>query len=174
MSPETIFRIHLILGYVAWLLCFRVYLMPRLNSMDSVAAQRALATLHSFRFFGLVFILPGVVGPNLPAGFAPFAAYWDFATGILAMLALLTVRIRPLFWLFVVAYNLVGVIDLILDYYHATRDNLPAIAGQLGAAYAIPILYVPLLMITHVVALYLLLRPQTATVRALAGHVATS
>jgi hypothetical protein len=76
MSPETIFRIHLILGYVAWLLCFRVYLYPRLKSMDKVAAGRAIATLHSFRF-RLVFILPGVVGPNLPASFAPFAATPD-------------------------------------------------------------------------------------------------
>ena len=47
-------------------------------------SQRAIATLHSFRFFGLVFILPGVIGPNLPAGFAEFAAYGDFVTGILA------------------------------------------------------------------------------------------
>jgi hypothetical protein len=89
MSPETIFNLHLILGYVAWLLCFGVYILPRLKSMDLVAAQRAIATLHSFRFFGLVFILPGVVGPNLPAaGFAAFAAYWDLATGVLAILAL--------------------------------------------------------------------------------------
>ena len=56
-----------------------------------VDAHRAIATLHSFRFFGLVFVLPGVVGPNLPADFAVFAAYWDLATGVLAMLALLTV-----------------------------------------------------------------------------------
>jgi len=174
MSPETIFNVHLILGYVAWLLCFRTYLLPRLKSMDLVAAQRAVATLHSFRFFGLVFILPGIVGPNLPAGFAPFAAYWDLATGVLAMLALLTVRIRPLFWLFVVAFNLVGTIDLILDYYHATRVGLPALAGQLGATYAIPIIYVPLLMITHVVAFYLLLRRQPKTARTFVGEAAAS
>jgi hypothetical protein len=174
MSPETIFRIHLILGYVAWLLCFRVYVFPKLKSMDHVAAQRAIATLHSFRFFGLVFILPGVVGSNLPAGFAPFAAYWDLATGVLAMLALLTVRIRPLFWLFVAAFNLVGIVDLILDYYHATRLDVPAVAGQLGAAYFIPVIYVPLLMITHVTAFYLLLRPQPGAARVLAGSAATT
>ena len=173
MSPETIFRLHLILGYVAWLLCFRAYFLPRLNSVDQVEAHRAIATLHSFRFFGLVFILPGVVG-NLPASFATFAAYWDFATGVLAILALLTVRIRPLFWLFVVAFNLVGVVDLILDYYHAIQVGLPAMAGQLGAMYWIPILYVPVLMITHVVAFYLLLRPQPKAVRALAGEAAAS
>ena len=175
MSPQTIFNLHLVLGYVAWLLCFRAYLLPKLKSMDQVEAQRVIATLHSFRFFGLVFILPGVVGPNLPAaGFATFAAYWDLATGVLAIVALLTVRIRPLFWLFVVAFNLVGTIDLILDYYHAVQVGLPALAGQLGATYAIPIIYVPVLMITHVVAFYLLLRPQPKTVRALAGNAAAS
>src|SRR5499427_6783001 len=174
MSPATVFQIHLVLGYVPWLLCFGAYVWPRLKSMEPVEAQRAIATLHSFRFFGLVFILPGVVGPNLPAAFATFAAYWDFATGVLAILALLTVRIRPVFWLFVVAFNLVGMVDLIFDYYHAVQVGLPAMAGQLGATYAIPIIYVPVLMITHVVAFYLLLRPQPKAVQAFAGDVAVS
>jgi hypothetical protein len=158
MSSERLFQIQLILGYVAWLLCFSVYVWPRLKAMGRFDAQRAIATLHSFRFFGLVFILPGIVGPNLPAGFATFAAYGDFATGVLAMLALLAARIRPLFWSFVVAFNLVGATDIIVDYYHAIQVGLPAMPGQLGATYPIPIIYVPLLMITHVVAFYLLVR----------------
>jgi hypothetical protein len=166
MSPQILFQSHLVLGYVAWLLCFGVYIWPRLKAMEHFEAQRAIATLHSFRFFGLVFILPGVVSPDLPAYFATFAAYWDFATGILAMLALLTVRIRPAFWLFVVAFNLVGFVDLILDYYHAVQVELAARAGELAATYAIPIIYVPILMITHVVAFYLLLRPQLTAMRA--------
>jgi hypothetical protein len=172
MSTQAIFQIHLMLGYVAWLLCFGVYIWPRLRSMDQVEAQRAIATLHSFRFFGLVFLVPGVVGPDLPASFATFAAYVDFATGVLAILALLTVRIRPLFWAFIVAFNLVGISDLILDYYHAVEIGLPATAGQFGATYAIPIIYVPLLMITHVAALYLLMRSSAAQV--FAGQAAVS
>src|SRR5499427_10112313 len=171
MSPETLFRIHLILGYVAWMLCFRSYLWPRLKSMDQIEAQRAIATLHSFRFFGLVFIVPGVVG-NLPEGFATFAAYGDFTTGLLAILALFTVRIRPVIWLFVVAFNLVGSADLIIDYYNATELGLPALAGELGSTYVIPIIYVPLLMITHVVAFYLLLRQQRTAHRTIAANVA--
>ncbi|HEY2533107.1 MAG TPA: hypothetical protein VGJ20_35130 [Xanthobacteraceae bacterium] len=174
MSPATIFQIHLVLGYVPWLLCVGAYVLPWLKSMDRVEAQRAIATLHSFRFFGLVFIVPGIVGPNLPGGFATFAAYGDFATGLLAMAALLTVRIRPLFWLLVVAFNLVGATDLIVDYYHGNQVGLPALAGELGATYAIPIIYVPLLMITHVIAFYLLLRPQPEAGRALAGDAAAS
>ena len=140
MSPAAICsKLHLVLG-----ICGMAALLRRVRpavgfkSMERVEALRAIATLHSLRFFGLVFILPGVVGPNLPAGFAVFAAYGDLATGVLALLALLTVRTRPLFLLFVVGFNLIGAADLILDYYHAIRVGLPAVAGQLGAAYVDP------------------------------------
>jgi hypothetical protein len=156
---------------VPWLLSFGAYIWPRLRAMDRSEAQRVIAALHSFRFFGLVFIVPGVVGPNLPVDFAAFAAYGDFATGVLAMLALLTTRIRPVFWLFVVAFNVVGAFDIIVDYYHGIQVGLPALAGQLGAGYAIVMIYVPLLMITHMVAVYLLVRPQAEANRQLASAV---
>ncbi|MBZ9735997.1 hypothetical protein LB534_15395 [Mesorhizobium sp. CA18] len=158
MSPAMIFNIHLVLGYVPWLLCFAAYIWPRLRSMEPIEAQRAIATLHSFRFFGLVFLIPGVVGPDLAPAFASFAAYGDFATGLLAMLALFTVARPVIFWPLVVAFNLVGVVDIVGDYYHGVALDLPGHAGQLGTTYAIPILYVPLLMVTHVAAFYLLAR----------------
>ena len=122
----------------------------------------------------MIDVVPGVVGSNLPAGFATFTAYGDFATGVLAMLALLTVRIRPVFWLFVIAFNLAGASDIIIDYYHGNQLGLPALAGELGAGYAIIIIYVPLLMITHIVAFYLLLRPQRTATSAFAGDAAMS
>jgi hypothetical protein len=147
MSPVIIFNLHLVLGYVAWMLCTNVYILPKLKAMSRIDAQRAIATLHSFRFFGLVFILPGIVGNNLPAGFAPFAAYGDFATGLLAMLALLTIRVRFLF-------------------YHGVTLGLPGLSGELGATYAIVIVYVPILMITHFISFYLLLRRQSEVTRA--------
>ena len=174
MPPQLIFLLHLILGYAACLLCYRSYVLPRLQAMNRMDAQRVIATVHSFRFFGLVFLLPGVVGPNLPAGFATFAAYWDFTTGILAILALLTVRVRPIFWLFVGAFNLVGTTDLIVNYYHAIKVGLPALAGQFGAVYVVPILYVPMLMITHMTAFYFLIGPKNQLVQALPAEVVSS
>src|SRR5512146_1152158 len=171
MSPQILFPLQLVLGYVAWFLCVRSYVLPRLNRVDPVAAHRAIATFHSSRFFGLVFILPGVVAPGLPAHFAGFAAWWDLATGLLAILALVTVRIRPLFWLFVVSFNLAGATDLILDYVHAIEAGLPAVAGRLGAAYFIPVIYVPALMITHVVAFQLLLRHRSRAAQPMTGEV---
>ena len=67
----------------------------------------------------------------------------------------------------------VGATDLILDYFHAVRIGLPAVAGQLGAAYAIPVFYVPALMISHVAAFYLLTRHQPKAVWTL-GREATA
>jgi hypothetical protein len=165
MSTQSIFFTHLGLGYVAGLLCFTAYIWPWLKSMDQLAAQRAIATFHSFRFFGLVFILPGLVGPNLPHAFAEAAAFGDFATGILAMLALAAIRLRPVFWTFAAAFNVVGAGDILFDYYNATRFDLPAHAGDLAATYAIPIIYVPMLMITHMAAFFLLLRGASRQVR---------
>ena len=160
MPPSIIFNIHLILGYVCWLFCWPA-IWSRLRAMDRVEAQRLIAMLHSFRFFGLVFILPGVTGRALPPGFASFAAYGDLATGLLAMAALATIRIRRLFWSSVLAFNLVGATDILVDYYHGVRLDLPSAAGELGATYAIVMIYVPILMISHVAAFALLLRPAT-------------
>ncbi|MES2044810.1 MAG: hypothetical protein V4475_13130 [Pseudomonadota bacterium] len=162
MSSAVIFPLQLALGYVAWLLFFGGFGWSRLKAMDPVSAQRVIATLHGFRFFGLAFLVPGVVGPQLPASFAVAAAYGDFTTGVLALQALATVRVRPLFWTLVVAFNLVGMVDLLVAYYHAMQAGLPAVAGQLGATYAIPVIYVPLLMITHVMAFRLMLRRRSA------------
>jgi len=171
MLPQNIFRIDMALGYVAWALFMAAYVWPRLKTMDRVQAHRAIATFNSFRFFGLVFLLPGFVGPNLPEVFARTAAYGDLATGVLALLALMTVRVRSLFWPLVWAFNLVGFADLVIDTATAVRLNLPSVAGQLGAGYAIPMLYVPALFITHLLAFRLLLRPAHEPNSALAHPV---
>jgi hypothetical protein len=83
MLPQIIFLTHLVLGYVACLLCFGVYVLPRLRSMERMEAHRVIATVHSFRFFGLVFILPGVVGLNLQAP---------------SLRLLLTATLQPEYW----------------------------------------------------------------------------
>jgi hypothetical protein len=34
MSPEILSQIHLVLGYVAWLLCFGAHIWPRLKAQS--------------------------------------------------------------------------------------------------------------------------------------------
>jgi hypothetical protein len=172
MSAASIFLIDMALGYLASALVIATYVWPRLKAMDRLEAHRAIASFHGFRFFGMVFLLPGFVGPNLPQGFAAPAAYGDFAAGLLAILALLTARVRFLFWPLVWGFNLVGLADLVIDTVNAVRLGLPGVAGQLGAAYAIPMLYVPALFWTHLLAIWLLLRPSRAPAGAYAASVA--
>ena len=76
--------------------------------------------------------------------------------------------------LFVVAFNLVGMVDLIVDYYHAIRVGVPAHGRKVGDTYAIPILYVPLLMITHIAVFYFLARPRSKAAQILVDDGATS
>ena len=165
MLAKDIFNIDMGLGYLACALCIATYVWPRLRAMDRVEAHRAIATFNSFRFFGLAFLLPGFVGPKLPQAFATQAAYGDLATALLAILALLTVRVHFLFWALVWVFNLVGLADLVIDTARAVSVNLPSAAGQLGAGYAIPMLYVPALFWMHLLAFRLLLRPGRVTAR---------
>jgi hypothetical protein len=58
-------------------------------------------------------------------------------------------------------------IHLVLGY--VIQAGLPALAGQLGSTYFIPVIYVPLLMTTHILALYWLARPQPKAGSALIG-----
>jgi hypothetical protein len=171
-----IFRGQLVFAYLPAALLVGTFVLPWLRGMEHVRAQRIIATFHSFRYVGLIFIVPGVVGSSIPPAFAAPAAFGDLATSVLAIMTLLTVRFHRVFWSFAVAFNLVGLYDLTSAYVHGNASGLAPAAGQLGAAYFIPILYVPLLMLTHLVALYLMIealqrRSQRAAAAATAGAV---
>ena len=100
-------------------------------------------------------MLPGVVSPDLPTGWARPAAYGDVIAAILALLALAGLRSRsglPLVWVF----NIWGCADLLYAFYQGNRVGLEP--GQLAAAYFIVTVLVPLLLITHGLLFLLLLR----------------
>ena len=102
--------------------------------------------LHSFRFIGLAFLVPGVVSPDLPSAFAHSAAYGDIVAATLALLSLLLLP-RGVGIVVAWVFNLWGSADLLNAFYQANAAGL--VPGQLGAAYFIPTLFVPLLLITH-------------------------
>ena len=131
------------------------YIWPELRHRQRDDALRPLLILHSFRFEGLVFLVPGVVSPDLPAAFAHSAAYGDIMAATLALLSLLTLPTRAgivIVWIF----NLWGSADLLRAFYEGNAGGL--LAGQLGAAYFIPV--VPLLLITHGLIFRILLQHQ--------------
>jgi hypothetical protein len=154
---QAAFGISVAFSFLAWGLVAGRYLWPALRRMPLLAAMRAILTLHAFRFVGLAFMVPGVVSPALPAGFARADAYGDLAAAVLAVLALCLLPGRAgvtLTW----AFNVWGTVDLLNAFYEGNRFGL--MAGQLGAAYFIVTMVVPLLLITHGVMFALLLRRQ--------------
>jgi len=71
VPPQALFGISVALGFLAWGIVAARYLWPYLRSQPRVDALRALLILHSFRFIGLAFLIPGVVAPDLSAARTP-------------------------------------------------------------------------------------------------------
>lgn len=157
MQMQLYFFLSIGFSWIAWGIVVVRYIWPELRSRSRAEALRPLLILHSFRFIGLAFLVPGVVSPDLPPAFSHSAAYGDIIAAALALLALLSLS-RPagivVSWIF----NLWGIADLLNAFYQANHAGLSA--GQLGAAYFIPTLIVPLLMITHGLTFRILLQPQ--------------
>ena len=157
MLPQLCFFASIAFSFMAWGIVAARYIWPELSPRPRADALRPLLILHSFRFVGLAFLVPGVVSPDLPSAFAQSAAYGDI---IAAMLALLSLLLAPrgagvvMAWIF----NLWGSADLLNAFYQARHSGLAA--GQLGATYFIPTFVVPLLLITHGLAFRILLQPQ--------------
>jgi hypothetical protein len=161
MQPQLVFGISVLLGLVVWGIIGARDIWPALRRRPRAQALRPLLLLHAFRFVGLAFLVPGVVSPDLPAGFARPAAYGDLATSILALLAIATSRSRPgtiVVWVF----NIVGTVDLLNAFYQGNRLGVGIAPGLQGAAYFIPTVVVPLLLVTHVLVFCILLRRDAA------------
>src|SRR5215813_12572540 len=154
MTTRALFGISIILSFVAWGFVVGRDIWPALRGQSRVDALRPILVLHSFRFVGLAFLIPGVVSPDLPATFARPAAYGDLATAILALLAIATLRSK-LGIILVWAFNVLGSVDLLHAFYEGNRIRLSP--GDQGAAYFIPTVLVPPLLITHGLVFRLLL-----------------
>ena len=156
MPPLAFFGTSVVLGFVAWGIIAVRYLWPALRSQPRARALRPLLLLHSFRFIGLAFLVPGVVSPDLPAAFARPAAYGDLIAAVLALLALAALP-SGLGIVLVWVYNLWGSADLLYAFYQGLI-GVGLEPGQLGATYFIPTVLVPLLLITHGLVFRLLLQ----------------
>jgi len=151
------FFVSIAFSLIAWGIVTARYIWPDLRLRPRAEALRPVLILHSFRFIGLAFLIPGVVSPDLPTAFAHAAAYGDLIAAILALLSQLLLPSAAgltVAWIF----SIWGSADILNAFYQANHAGL--LAGQLGAAYFLPTLIVPLLLITHGLAFRILLQHQ--------------
>ena len=157
MQSQLSFFVSIAFSCIAWGIVVARYIWPELHRRQRAEALRPLLILHSFRFVGLAFLVPGVVSPDMPSAFAQAAAYGDVTAATLALLALISLPSAAgvvIAWIF----SLWGTADLFNAFYQANHAGL--LAGQLGAAFFLPTLVVPLLLITHGLAFRILLQHQ--------------
>ena len=167
--PQLWFFTSIAFSCIAWGIVAARYIWPELRLRQRAEALRPLLILHSFRFLGLAFLVPGVVSPDLPSPFAHAAAYGDIIAAILALFALISLPSAAgvvITWIF----SLWGSIDLFNAFYQANHAGLAP--GQLGATYFIPTFVVPLLLITHGLAFRILLQPQNVSAVQESRHLA--
>jgi hypothetical protein len=161
MNSLPLFGFSLLMSFVAFGIVTRIYIWPQLRMAGREEALIALTVPHTFRFIGLSFLIPGVVSPSLPSGFSLPAAYGDLLAAMLAVLAIWSLSARVWFapsmvWVF----NLWGIVDLLVAFYQGLL-GVRMDPGWLSAAYFIPTVVVPPLLVTHGLMFWLLRKPSS-------------
>jgi len=158
MNDQAIIGLSVLLCFIAFGIVTANYITPHLRAWSREDAIKALAAPHMFRFVGLAFLMPGVVSPTLSPAFANPAAYGDLTAAILAMIAVLGLSVRASWAMLAVwIFNIEGTADLLFAYYQGIV-GAPQPPGALGAAFFIPTLIVPQLLVTHALIFRQLLR----------------
>jgi len=161
MDGVQIVVLNLTLSLVAFVFIAKWYVTPWLKTVSLDVALEPILLLHSFRHLGMMFLVPGVVSSELTASFAYPAAYGDLLAAMLAFTALIALRFKwraaiPIVWIF----NVGGTLDLL---YAISMGVIHGVGGLLGAAYWIPALLVPPLLVSHYLVFQLLWKSFQAT-----------
>src|ERR1700738_663203 len=130
MLPQLCFFVSIAFSFIAWGIITARYIWPKLRLRQRAEALRPLLILHSFRFVGLAFLVPGVVSPDLPPAFAHSAAYGDIVAATLALLSLVSLP-RVIGVVIAWIFNWWGLADLLNAFYQANAAGL--VAGGVGA-----------------------------------------
>ena len=160
MKVPALFGLSIVMSFVAFGLVAKIYIVPRLRMQRRDDALLPLVVPHTFRFVGLSFLIPGVVFPELSRAFAAPAAYGDLVAAILAIFATLALSARASWSTAAVWFlNVWGTADLLFAFYQG-QIGIGIGPGSLGAAFFIPTVVVPPLLITHALMFWLLLRTE--------------
>lgn len=151
------FMASYVTAFLVFALIARWYVWPNIKDRRAKAALTPLLLYSCLRVNGLMFLMPGLASPDLPAGFAAPTAYGDFTAVCLALIALFFVRTGsvlalPMVWLF----NIEGTLDLL--YANVATFKYQVDPTQLGVSYYLAAVNVPAELTVHVVIFAYLLR----------------
>ena len=158
-------HIHYLISYAVAFLGFGLiakwYLWPAVKDRAPKFALSPLLLYACLRVNGLMFLMPGLVSPELPRAFAVPTAYGDLAAATLALFTLWPLRTGnavalPMVWIF----NIVGLLDLVYANISTFKDHVDP--TYLGVSYYLAVLNVPAMVVVHVLIFAYLLRRRAA------------
>ena len=150
MAPHHLLIFQMAFSFVAWSLVAWTLLLPKLASMPRHQKLLILTAPHLFRHLGASQLSP-MVGAEMPSEWAWHVAGGDTVTVVLAIVAVIALH-RQASWATLAAWavHVVGLADASFNGINAARLG---IAPHLGAAWYIVAFGVPLMYVTHVLAL---------------------
>jgi hypothetical protein len=156
-SSHVYFFVSFAVAILAFGLIAKFYLWPAIAGRDATTALTPLLLYACLRVNGLMFLMPGLVSPSLPAAFAVPVAYGDLTAVALALLALAALRYQraaavPAIWLF----NLAGTADLVYANIASFTAKVDPVA--LGVSYYLAAINVPAMLVAHAVIFLYLVR----------------
>lgn len=158
MSPYAfemaLFAINVTLVGAVVVYVARRWVAPALAPLTFAASCAPLLAVSGLRASGAAVLLPGVASPEIPEAFATALAYGDLASATLAVLALWSGCRRGLVWL----YTVVGLGDLAVVGVQIFATGVTP--SELGAAYFLVVLMVPILATCHALIVWRLLRAE--------------
>jgi hypothetical protein len=147
MPIDFVLPLSMTIAVLAWVLILVWYVHPVLRARSFVEALRPMLLLHCFRYIGLMFLIPGVTATPLDPRFSIPAAYGDLVAAALAFAALAALRLSRSVALEVVwIFNVWGLADLLNA---VARGIMYTPDAAFGAAFWIPALFVPPLLVSH-------------------------
>jgi hypothetical protein len=161
MSPIVLFGIQFTLSLAAYVLIAWWYVLPRLSRLPREVALVPLLWVHAFRIVGGTILAPGAVDAAVPAEFRMMIGYGDIVTALIALVALVALRLRlsaaiPLVWLFLT----VGSLDTVNAIIQSMRFSV--FTHGLGVNWVIVTIYVPALVVSSVLIFIQLRRPSNS------------
>ncbi len=153
---EFIIPISFVVSTLSYGLIAKWYVMPALRAKSRNEAFLPILFLHSSRYIGLAFLIPGITSEALDLRFANPAAYGDLIASILAIISIIALKYHwsiaiALVWIF----NIEGTLDLL----NAVFQGLKYVpVSDFGSTFFIPAVVVPALLVSHFMVFMLLIK----------------
>lgn len=161
MSPLALLASEIVMTFAVLAVLAATVIVPRLADLPRERALPPLLWMHTLRHAPLALLAPGQTGAGVSHATTSTIAWGDFASGALALAALValyTAGSRALRWVW--AFSVISCIDIV------TALGLGLGTGvyrqPLGTGWYVLTLYVPLVCVSQLLIVWVLLRRQPA------------